>query len=127
MDMSQYRDLFITESRKHLAALNELSIRIEEDLSDRAVIEEMFRHVHSLKGMAATMQYDAIATLAFRMENLLGRVRSNEIDVCPVLADLLLEGHDRLSGMVSVIENGAGEQPDATGLIERMETFPSGP
>lgn len=126
MDMSKYQDLFITESRKHLAALNELTIRIEENLSDRAVIEEMFRHAHSLKGMAATMQYDGIATLAFRMENLLGRVRNNEIACCPALADLLLEGQDHLSGMVSVIENGAGEPPDATRLIERMETIASG-
>lgn len=127
MDMSQYQDLFVTESRKHLAAFNELIVRIGENPSDRAVVEEMFRHAHSLKGMAATMQFDAIATLAYRMENLLGRVRSNEIAFCPVLADLLLEGHNRLSGMVSVIENGAGEPPDATGLIERMEKFPPGP
>lgn len=127
MDMSQYQDLFITESRKHLAALKELSIRIEEDVSDRAVVEEMFRHAHSLKGMAATMQFDAIATLVFRMENLLGRVRSNEIAFCPALADLLLEGQDLLSGMVSVIENGAGEPQDAARLIQRLETFTPDP
>jgi two-component system chemotaxis sensor kinase CheA len=127
MDMSRYQDLFVTESRKHLAAFNELIGRIGENLSDRAVIEEMFRHAHSLKGMAATMQFDAIATLANRMENLLGRVRSNEIAFCPALADLLLEGRDHLSGMVSVIENGAGEPPDATRLIQRLETFTPDP
>lgn len=123
MDMSQYRDLFVSESRNHLATFNELIVQLEDNASDRAVIDEMFRHAHSLKGMAATMQYDAVATLAHRMEDLLGRVRSDEIAFCPSLADLLLEGSDFLSGMVSVVESGAGEQPDATGLIDRLATF----
>lgn len=127
MDMSPYRDLFVSESRNHLATFNALIVQLEDNVSDRAAIDEMFRHAHSLKGMAATMQFDAVTTLAHRMEDLLGRVRSNEIAFCPALADLLLEGSDLLSGMVSVIENGEGEQPDATSLIERLATFTPDP
>jgi len=123
MDMAPYRDLFVSESRNHLTIFNELIVQLEDDISDRAAIDEMFRHAHSLKGMAATMQFDAVTKLAHRMEDLLGRVRSNDIAFCPALADLLLEGSDLLSGMVSVIENGAGELPDATSLIERLESF----
>jgi len=127
MDMSQYRDLFVSESRNHLATFNELIVQLEDNVSDRAVIDEMFRHAHSLKGMAATMQYDAVATLAHRMEDLLGRVRSGDIAFCPPLADLLLEGSDFLSGMVSVIESGAGAPPDTAGLVERLETYTPDP
>jgi two-component system, chemotaxis family, sensor kinase CheA len=92
MDMSQYRDLFVSESRNHLATLNDLIVKLEDNVSDRAAIDEMFRHAHSLKGMAATMQFDGVTTLAHRMEDLLGRVRSDEFPFCPALADLLLEG-----------------------------------
>ena len=127
MDMSAYRDLFVSESRNHLNAFNELIVQLEGNTSDQAAINEMFRHVHSLKGMAATMQYDAVTELAHRMEDQLGRVRSNEIAFCPSLADLLLEGSDLLSGMVTTIENGEGEQPDATNLIERLESFTPAP
>jgi len=123
MDMSPYRDLFISESRKHLTTFNDLIVQLENDLSDRAAIDEMFRHAHSLKGMAATMQFDAVTTLAHRMEDLLGRVRSDEFPFCPALADLLLEGSDLLSGMVSVIENGEGQSPDPAGLIERLASY----
>ena len=94
MDMSPYRDLFVSESRNHLTIFNELIVQLEDNLSDRAAIDEMFRHAHSLKGMAATMQFDAVTALAHRMEDLLGRVRSDEITFCPALADLLLEGSD---------------------------------
>jgi two-component system, chemotaxis family, sensor kinase CheA len=123
MDMSPYRDLFVSESRIHLSTFNDLIVQLEDNVFDRAAIDEMFRHAHSLKGMAATMQFDAITALAHRMEDLLGRVRSEEIVFCRDLADLLLEGSDLLSGMVSAIENGAGEQVDATRVIERLESF----
>jgi len=123
MDMSQYRDLFVSESHKHLTTFNELIVQLEDDVSNRAAIDEMFRHAHSLKGMAATMQFNEVAELAHRMEDLLGRVRSGEIGFCPALADLLLEGSDLLSGMVSIIESGVGQQPDASGLIERLVSF----
>jgi two-component system chemotaxis sensor kinase CheA len=126
MDMSTYRDLFVSESRNHLNTFNELILQLEEDASDRGAIDEMFRHAHSLKGMAATMQFDAVSTLAHRMEDLLGRVRSNEFPFCSALADLLLEGSDLLSGMVSVIESGEGQQPEASALIERMVSFSPG-
>ena len=123
MDMSQYRDLFVSESRGHLSAFNELIVRLEENVSDRAAIDEIFRHAHSLKGMAATMQFDTITAVAHRIEDLLGKVRSNEFAFSAEMVDLLLEGADLLSGMVSVIENGEGQEPDATELIERLTTF----
>jgi two-component system chemotaxis sensor kinase CheA len=123
MDMSAYRELFVSESRNHLAIFNELIVQLEGNLSDRQAIDEMFRHAHSLKGMAATMQFDAVTALAHRMEDLLGRVRSDEFMFCPALADLLLEGSDLLTGMVAVIERGEGQQPDAASLIERLAAY----
>jgi two-component system chemotaxis sensor kinase CheA len=126
MDMSPYRNLFVSEARNHLNAFNELILQLEDNASDRGAIDEMFRHAHSLKGMAATMQFDAVSTLAHRMEDLLGRVRSNEFPFCSALADLLLEGSDLLSGMVSVIERGEGQQPEKSELIERLASFSPG-
>jgi two-component system chemotaxis sensor kinase CheA len=126
MDMSQYRDLFVSESRGHLSAFNELIVQLEDNVSDRAAIDEIFRHAHSLKGMAATMQFDAVTALAHTMEDLLSRVRNDEFGFSADIADLLLEGGDLLSTMVSVIESGEGENPDAGELIERLTTFTPG-
>lgn len=126
MDMSQYRDLFVSESRGHLTAFNELIVRLEENASDREAIDELFRHAHSLKGMAATMQFDAVTGLAHRMEDLLSKVRSDEFPFSADIADLLLEGSDTLSAMVSVIESGEGCQPDCAALIEALSSFAPG-
>lgn len=126
MDMSQYRDLFVSEARGHLSAFAELIVRLEENSADREAIDELFRHAHSLKGMASTMQFDAVTGLAHRMEDLLSRVRSDEFAFVPDLADLLLEGSDMLADMVSVIENGEGVQPDPAALMESLGAFTPG-
>jgi two-component system chemotaxis sensor kinase CheA len=126
MDMSQYRDLFVSESRGHLSAFSELIVQLEDDVSDQAAIDEIFRHAHSLKGMAATMQFDDITALSHHIEDLLSRVRSHEFEFSADMADLLLEGGDILSGMVTIIEQGAGEQPDASELIGRLAAFTPG-
>lgn len=126
MDMSQYRDLFVSESRGHLSAFNELIVRLEDNVSDRAAIDEVFRHAHSLKGMAATMHFDAITALAHRIEDLLSKVRNADFAFTADMADILLEGGDLLSTMVSTIENGDSQQPDASDLIERLATFTPG-
>lgn len=126
MDMSQYLNLFVSESRRHLSAAKELIVQLEENVSDRAAIDEVFRHAHSLKGMAATMQFNAMSTLAHRMEDLLGRVRNDELAFSVVMAELLLECGNLLSSMVSIIEAGEGQEPDASALIERLTTFSPG-
>ena len=123
MDMSQYRDLFVSESKGHIQVFNELIVRLEDNAPDTAAVDELFRHAHSLKGMAATMQYQAVADLAHRMEDLLSRVRSKEIDFVASLADLLLEGSDTLAAMVSAIEADDDRLPDSTGLVDRLAGF----
>jgi two-component system chemotaxis sensor kinase CheA len=123
MDMSQYRELFVSESKGHIQVFNELIVRLEYNAADTAVVDELFRHAHSLKGMAATMQYHTVAGLAHRMEDLLSRVRSKEIDFDASLADLLLEGSDTLAAMVSAIEADDDRLPDSTGLVDRLAGF----
>jgi len=123
MDMSQYRDLFVSESKGHIQVFNELIVRLEDNASDTPAIDELFRHAHSLKGMAATMQYQAVADLAHRMEDLLSRVRSGELGFAPGVADILLEGSDALSAMVSAIEADDDRLPDAADLVNRLAGF----
>ena len=123
MDMSQYRDLFVSEARNHLSAFNELIVRLEENSADRDALDELFRHAHSLKGMAATMQFDAVTGLAHHMEDLLSKVRDDEFSFTPALADLMLEGSDMLGGLVSEIESGAVQQPHTAALLEALTSF----
>ena len=75
MDMSPYRDLFISESREHLRAVSELIVKVEQEAGSRKDMDALFRAAHSLKGMAASMGYGEIAELSHRIEDLMDRVR----------------------------------------------------
>lgn len=123
MDMSPYRDLFVSESRSHLSTFCELIVRLEDSPGDTGAIDELFRHAHSMKGMAATMGYEHIVEIAHLMENHLSRIRSGEFQLAPVLADLLLEGGDALTRLVSGIEAGSDTVEDTSGLTARLAAF----
>ena len=64
MDISQYKDLFITEAQEHLDALNKFLLQLENDPTNLDVVTEIFRSAHTLKGMSATMGYDQLTELA---------------------------------------------------------------
>ena len=64
MDLSRYLDLFVDESREHIAALSEILSRPQGRADGSAEIQSLFRHLHSLKGMAASMGFVPMRELA---------------------------------------------------------------
>ncbi len=114
-DLSKYLALFVSESRDHLDALSAGLVRLEKSggagEDPAAGVDELFRHAHSMKGMAAAMQQEGIALLAHRAEDVIGALRSRGEAPSPDVVDLLLTVTDALSEMVR--EAGAGGAPVA--------------
>ncbi|MDK9716455.1 MAG: chemotaxis protein CheA [Trichlorobacter sp.] len=119
MDISRYRDLFVSESREHLTILGTLSMRCEDGIADSDSINEMFRHAHSLKGMAATMQLDPITTLSHALEDLLAQIRDGHFNPTRNTVDLMLAAIDTLEQLVALVSQGA-ELPDSDDLASRI-------
>ncbi|HTG82831.1 MAG TPA: chemotaxis protein CheA [Geobacteraceae bacterium] len=123
MDMSKYRELFLSESREHLSALNKLIVDLEGDGGDRENINALFRSAHSIKGMAASMGYGEIAGLAHKIEDLMDKVRKELLVFDRGIADLLLEGSDLLEGLLNDAEAG-GAARDLGDFLERLINYP---
>ncbi|HOA55545.1 MAG TPA: Hpt domain-containing protein, partial [Clostridiales bacterium] len=81
MDMSQYLEIFIEESKEHLQSLNQSLLQLEKNPGDRAVLNEIFRVAHTIKGMAGTMGFNKMSKLTHDMENVLHALRNNEIEI----------------------------------------------
>jgi len=79
MDMNQYLEVFIEESREHLQNVNDQLIRFEKNTDDLGYVNEIFRSAHTLKGMSATMGFDDLAQLTHKMENVLDAVRNHQL------------------------------------------------
>src|SRR2546425_7749535 len=97
MDLSQYAELFLAESREHLTACNQLLLEWEKHPSGLAPVGGLFRAVHTVKGMAATMGYARVTDLAHRMESLLDLLRRGAHPATDQLLQLLFRARDRKS------------------------------
>ncbi|HJV35061.1 chemotaxis protein CheA [Geomonas sp.] len=102
--MSQYKNLFLSESREYLKSIGQTVVALEQAPGDRAAIDALFRAAHSMKGMAASMDYREVVTVAHAMEDLMIRVRDQGLRFDAGVADLLLEGADLIEGLLSDVE-----------------------
>lgn len=108
MDMSKYRGMFLSETREHLAGMSRLILALEKHPADAEGIAALFREAHSVKGMAASMGYQATASLAHHLEDQLDGCRKRGT-VPPAVIDRLLAGLDLLEGL---LEDLAADRPE---------------
>lgn len=126
MDMSQYRELFISEAREHVRSISGLVVALEKDSGNRETMDSLFRVAHSVKGMAAAMDFGAIAELSHKIEDLMDKVRKGELPLDAGVTDLLLEGADLLDAMITDVENGATSSRDVSDLVKRLVSYEPG-
>jgi two-component system chemotaxis sensor kinase CheA len=122
--MSKYLGLFVAEATDHLAGLSAELVQLEkagaEGTATAPVVDGIFRHFHSVKGMAASMGFEAISTLAHRAEDLVGSLRRTQSKIEPETADVLLATVDALQVMVTASAHGP-PQPADPALLARLE------
>jgi two-component system chemotaxis sensor kinase CheA len=115
---AEERTLFIAEAEEHIANLESGLLRLEQG-GDGAVIAELFRSAHTLKGSAGAAGLAGMSQLAHAMENLLDQVRNGTKAVTAELIDALLMGVDLLRAMVVALRQNT-PLPDAAPLIRQL-------
>lgn len=109
MDVSQYLEIFIDETKEHLQNLNEQLLIIEKEPDNTDTINEIFRAAHSLKGMAGTMGYKRMQKLTHQMENVFSEIRNGKMKVDANLVDILFQCLDALEEYLDNIQEAADE------------------
>ena len=109
MDVSQYLEIFIDETKEHLQSLNEQLLILEKEPENTETINEIFRAAHSLKGMAGTMGYKRMQRLTHDMENVFSEIRNGKMKVSANLVDVLFKGLDALENYLACIQSTADE------------------
>ncbi len=109
MDVSQYLEIFLDESKEHLQTLSDQLMILEQEPENMDTINEIFRAAHSLKGMAGTMGYKRMQALTHEMENVFSEVRNNTIKVQDNMVDILFQCLDALEEYVDNIQNTTEE------------------
>lgn len=118
--MNQYLEVFIEESKEHLQACNEQLLELEKNPEDLAIVNEIFRSAHTLKGMSATMGYEDLAKLTHQMENVLDAIRNHKINVNPEILDVVFLAVDDLEAMVFSIAEGGDGKRDVSDVVGKL-------
>jgi two-component system chemotaxis sensor kinase CheA len=121
MDLSQYAELFLAESREHLSACNQLLLEWERRPAATEPVGGIFRAVHTVKGMAATMGYARVADLAHRMENLLDHLRRGGRPPADDTLQLLFRATDALEKAVDLAVTGREREADVAGVVADLD------
>ncbi len=100
MDVSKYAALFLAESREHLSSCNQLLLSWERDPGATDPVGGLFRSIHTIKGMGATMGFTGVAELAHRMESLLDALRHGQVTSDATTFQLLFRAVDALGEAV---------------------------
>ena len=117
---AKYAELFATESRDHLTAMEHALLELEGDADARGALDELFRSVHTIKGMSGVMGYEAVTTLSHAMESMLSRVRAGEEQLTAQAVEVLFEAFDALNRTVELATSGKASALDVSGLVGRL-------
>ncbi len=126
MELNQYLEVFIEESKEHLQSCNEQLLELEKNPQDLSIINEIFRSAHTLKGMSATMGYEDLASLTHQMENVLDAIRNNRLFTTPEILDVIFMAVDHLEEMVESIAGGGDGKKDVTETVEKLKLIEKG-
>lgn len=114
MDTSKYAALFLSDSRENLQHCDTLLLAWEGDPARTEPVAGLFRAMHSIKGMAATMGYARLTDLTHQAEHLLDSVRGGRVLPSADLVALMFEVVDAIgAGVEDAVAGEDGKRLDA--------------
>jgi two-component system chemotaxis sensor kinase CheA len=125
MDMAKYRTVFIEESTEHLAEMSTALLELEKEPDSGEAIDVIFRMAHSIKGMAASLDYDSITEISHRLEDRMQEIRAVGSLGDPAELGRLFGGLECLEAMVAAIRD-TGEPPPLDAAVAAMLAEPAG-
>ena len=113
---------FLTETAESLDVIDAELVRFENNPDDRAILDNIFRLLHTVKGTCGFLGLPRLEAVAHAGETLLGKFRDGELEVSPPMVTLVLESIDQIKVLLDTLEQtGAEAEGDDADLIKRLE------
>jgi two-component system chemotaxis sensor kinase CheA len=120
INLERFHATFFAESFEGLDGMEADLLKLEHGDRDPELLNAIFRVVHSIKGSAGSLGFDAIANLSHGLESLLDQIRKGQYEPTQDTIDLLLRAIDCLRGMLSAAKGGTSPDMDKVKLIEEQ-------
>ena len=97
---------FVNEAVEIVEDLSEKLLDLEKDKNNKDLVNEIFRHMHTLKGSSGFLGFTDLGIVAHKAEDILNKFRKGEASITSGSIDVLLEALDIISKQVKQLKEG---------------------
>ncbi len=117
---------FVVEATEILDNLDTKLLILEEHYQDKALIDEIFRDVHTVKGSAGFMNLQQLSHIAHHFEDVLDRLRRGGIEFHPAIMDVIFEAYDHMKVLALQVKNQKLAVVKQGHLIKKLSAISAG-
>jgi len=111
VDISKFKDLYVSESEDQLQILNENLLVLEKAINNgdsiesvKGLLDTLMRASHTIKGSSATMGFNDMAYLAHVMEDVYDGARNGIVDLTTEMLNYAYQAVDKLEDSLNAIK-----------------------
>ena len=124
------REEFLAEAQEIVETLSRDLLLIDQTqkdgTTDPELINEVFRAVHTLKGLAGMFGYHQLGAVAHALEDLLDDLRLGRVELNQEVLDVLFEGVENFQRMLGDVREGVGSEVDLEEYAQSLERVAAG-
>lgn len=112
---------FLTESSELLSEVDNKLVELEKRPDDKALLNDIFRGFHTIKGGAGFLNVDSMVSLCHRTENLFDKLRNAELKLDPEIMDEILAATGVVREMFGEMSQGRQPAPADPALLKALD------
>ncbi|MBT3690345.1 hypothetical protein HOG11_03220, partial [bacterium] len=120
IDLSKFKDIYVSETEDHLQKLNDNLLALEKDLSNKSLLNELMRSAHTLKSSSATMGFNDMAFLTHVLEDVFDYARNDLFNITSETVTKLFEAIDSLDNSLKSVKE-KNKESDLKKVIENIK------
>ena len=127
-DMQEIFEEFIQEAEEILENLDQELIELENDPTNKELLNQIFRGMHTLKGGAGFLGLESVISLAHVIESIFDKLRNDEMELDSEKMDVILEGIDVLKNSIETLKesNEIPDNEEIAPLLEKLNALLEG-
>jgi two-component system chemotaxis sensor kinase CheA len=125
-EMKEIVESFLVESNEILENLSNDLVELEKRPNDSELLNKIFRAFHTIKGTSGFLGLERLTKVTHRCEDILNKLRKEEIKLNSNLMDVILLGYDKIKELVANIEEKRNENVDIESVISVLDNAIAG-
>jgi len=118
----EYKEMFLEESHEQLQEWENCLLNLEKNLSNRELVDTLFRAIHTIKGSAGFVGFDSLQKITHDIESSIQDVRDGKIELTLKSVDILFAGLDIAQKMIDAFSEGKSFEGDIENFLIRLNT-----